>query len=69
MKILFIIIGLIISFFASAQTNNIKINKIRNIVAQINKDSGYAIVKLGAENWLKEVPDNGAAHGSIVQTI
>lgn len=75
MKTLFTLPFLLFIFYAAAQKDSYKINKIRQAVHQINKDSGYSIRKLSEEDFLEEVPDNGGEltgyfkNGQLVKMI
>src|SRR5882724_3202589 len=59
MRTLYILALLLFRLCSFAQSNNIKINEIRNTVERINNDSGYTIRKLDNEEFLEEMPDNG----------
>jgi len=70
-----ILITVLFSLQAFAQTNSNKINEIRKTVSQINNDSGYSIRKLENEEFLEQMTDNGGVltgyfkNGRLVKII
>jgi len=59
MKTIFSFSLLFISFCPFAQNEYNTVINIRRAVEKINRDTGYSIRKLTAEDFLNQVPDNG----------